>query len=213
MIALDQFADASGSGVSLSVTLPGNSTAGNLYAAWGNDDNVITMTDNASTPNTYTVIGTDSAFLTTLLYAKNITVPVTGATTMTATHAGGGFAIGLVEFSGADESAPLDKSASAHGSGSPLSSGTMTPSVNGELVYGVIATPGGFGYSPGAGFTNLNNISNMASGDQYLVQSTAAAITVNCTFSIGGVTWGVVAATFKPAGGVVGDVIFDNMNF
>ena len=196
----------------LLLTLPGASTRGNFYGFWTNGNPPTSVTDNAVPPNTNNVIASLNDL--NLYYAENINVPLTGPTTITIAYAGVVFmSAGVTEWSGVALTGALDQSISTSGSGSPLSSGNMSPTTAGQLILGAISTPGGYGYAPSGGFTTYNNLNNMEEGDQALIQATAAPIAITCTFSSGGVTWTVIGATFKAASGIiVPSVAFDSMN-
>ena len=204
-------------GGTVNLTLPGASLPGNFYALWVANGPATSVTDNASPPNTYQLIYFDTTWQFGLYYSEDISVPISGDTTLTVTQTDGGqMILGIMEFSGVALTSALDQSAHADGSGSPLSSGNMTPSLNGELIVAAITNPGGFGFAPGPGFTNLNEQNGFAWCDEYEVLTGGAGtpVAATATFSVGGVTWGVIAATFKPAGATqASNAIFDSMDF
>jgi hypothetical protein len=79
----------------------------------------------------------------------------------------------------------------------------VTPSVNGELVYGVVIIGGAGGnvFTPGTGFTvvNSNFGNNWYDIDQILVGGSGTPLAVNGTLG-SSASWAAIAATFEPGG-------------
>jgi hypothetical protein len=102
--------------------------------------------------------------------------------------------IHVSEWSGLASVSPVDQTASATGTGTNVSSGLQTTSLNGELLFGygwVFNTASG-----GAGFTPISLVNGDL--DEYEIQ--AAAGSVAATFTQASGTWFAAMATFKPAG-------------
>jgi uncharacterized repeat protein (TIGR01451 family) len=98
------------------------------------------------------------------------------------------------EWSGLAAVSPVDRTASATGTGTTVSSGPRATTANGELVFGygwVLNTA-----SAGAGFTPITRVN----GDltEYQIQSSAGSVAATFTQTSG--TWFALMATFKPAG-------------
>ena len=117
-----------------------------------------------------------------------------GACTVTASWSGSASGeIHQAEYAGAATSSPLDQTGTgAASSGTTATTGSLTPSVPGELLWGWC----GFlnTGSVGSGYTQVNNSNGNLS--EYQVQTTAATTQVSW-----GTTGGYVcvAAAFKPA--------------
>jgi hypothetical protein len=118
-----------------------------------------------------------------------------GANTVTLTPAiAAALEVHISEWTGLATPSPVDQTASANGTGTPVSSGVATTTVNGELIFGYT-----FLYNTataGAGFTPLSLVNGDL--DEYQVQSTAGSIAATFTQTSG--TWFALMATFKPAG-------------
>jgi hypothetical protein len=119
---------------------------------------------------------------------------VGGPNTVTLTQGGFGAAmeIHISEWSGVDKVSPLDQTSFARGTGTLASSGAITPSMNGELIFG-------YGFvnqdaSSGAGFTPLSFVNGDL--DEYQIQTIAAPVAA--TFTQESDTWFAMVASFKP---------------
>jgi hypothetical protein len=200
-----QLVQALEGGGTTTFTLNNPSTKGNFYLVWILGNTATSITDNASPPNTYVFISdtNGSGSPLSLYYAEDINVPSSGPTTFTANTGGGGVFFGVLEYSGVSWNAGIDQQATASGSTTSVSSGNMTPSVNGELVYGVVIIGGGGGnvFTPGTGFVvaNSNFGNNWYDIDQILVGGSGTPLAVNGTLSSAS-AWGCIAATFEPGG-------------
>src|SRR2546422_849983 len=109
--------------------------------------------------------------------------------------------IAIHEYSGVATTSALDQQNGATGNSSSPSSGSVTPSVNGELIFGWTANSFGVNsYTAGTGFTQRqSDLAFYASEDQ--VQGTAGAI--SATWAQGGSSaqWAAKVLAFKAAGG------------
>lgn len=158
---------------------PSAVTAGNLICSnSGNDSSGGgTTTGITDTPgNTYTVNQASANNVTAAQridahYAKNI---LGGTCSVTAT-----FSASVVfrhvhasEYSGAETAAPLDQSLGGTGNGTP-SSGNVTTTTNGQLIYGC---EGNASTGAGSGFTPLAAGANYDNRSEYQIQSVAGAI-------------------------------------
>jgi hypothetical protein len=198
------------------ITFPNPSTPGNFYAVWIANTEASSITDNASpSSNTYTLVAHDATMNISLYYAENIAVPVSGPTTISANGVGGGLNfIACVEFSGVASVGALDQQADGDGTGIAISSGNVTPSANGELIYAIMKTSGGSPLTPGSGFTIANSNPSNGLWDEYQVLTGGAGTPIAGTASLNSsATWAIIAATFEPAAtGAPSSVIFDSMN-
>src|SRR6185503_18526020 len=86
-----------------------------------------------------------------------------------------------------------DQTAVASGFGTAASSGSRTPTANGELIFGYTFI--GNSATQGAGFTPLTLVNGDL--DEYLIQASAGPIDATFTQSSG--NWFVLMATFRPA--------------
>ncbi|MCU1270103.1 MAG: repeat/fibronectin type domain protein [Acidobacteriaceae bacterium] len=184
-------------GLNISATFPSNNTAGNFLIVAGTaarPGSTLTITDTLG--NTYIpAIGpvTDSNQKVTayIWYVPNCKG---GANTVTLTPStADALEIHVTEWSGIAISSSLDQTASAAGTGTAASSGSMTTTLNGELI---------FGYTfllntavAGNGFTGISLVNGDL--DEYQIQSTAGPIAATFTQTSG--TWLALMATFEPA--------------
>ena len=202
----------------VTITTPNPSTPGNCYLVWIANTSPTSVTDNASpSSNTYILAVHDTTSNISLYYAENINVPTSGPTTISANGVGGGLNfIAFLEFSGVAATGALDQATSANGTGTAASGGSMTPSANGELVFGMFQFPAvGTSFTPGPGFTVAN--SNFSNGldDEYDVLVGGAGTPISASATLGSsVSWVAIGATFKPAAVTpTSNVIFDSMDF
>ncbi len=194
-------------------TFASNVTAGNLIIVSvgmniGTAGTVVSVTDTQS--NTYTLIGgtfNSTNCRTDMYYAKNITggtniVKVVGSTT-SANHMN----FFAHEYSGADTTAPLDKSATGTGQTGAVStlgtSGTTaTTTTSNELLFCAINLLANANGTVGSGWTNRGTAAFTTSvifGEDLLVSSTGAYAG---TFSSAGVVnYAAMIATFAQAAG------------
>jgi RHS repeat-associated protein len=159
---------------------------------------VSTVTDNKG--NTYTKVadaknGTDHA---AIYYAKN----VTGGSTFTITSNAGG-TIAAHEYSGIATSTPLDKTASSTGTGTVLSSGTVTVGNDHEVYFAVgWSDNSGDTWTAGSGYTlrqqetDNNTWERLATEDAILSSASTSVARFTVTTSD---SWAAAIATFKPS--------------
>jgi len=174
-------------------------TAGNMNVVvigWNNATGTVTsVTDTAG--NTYQIAAplTRSATQSqAIYYAKNI---AGGANTVTVVlSATSSFPdLRAMEYSGLDQTSPLDTSASATGGVTTASSGPLTTTFASSLIVGAGTTPGSFS-AAGAGFTQriITADSNIAEDRNVTsIGSYSATAAVNNT-------WVMQAVAFKAAG-------------
>lgn len=192
-------------GVSAHGTSSGIDTTGADFIAivvsrYVGDSGATAPTD--SKGNTWTAC-TDAAGASTgcrIWYANNPTV----GSGHTFTSPGSYGVVTAIAFSGVKSSGALDQEASnSAASGTSISSGSVTPSENGEVVIsgiaggvsGSMAIDGGFSIAGQLGFAVGNNQSG---GGAYLVQTTAAA--ANPSWSWSGSAYNATAvASFRSA--------------
>jgi hypothetical protein len=174
-------------------------TAHNLivaYVVWGNTSiSGVSDTNNGS----YAAIGSPvswngGAQNAQIFYMKNI---AGGANTVTATFgASTNSDLYIFEYQGLDQTSPLDQNTSGSGTGTALSSGAVTTTVDSELIFG-----GGMstfaGASAGSGFTSRLTDFNGITED--LVTTGAGSNTATASTSTSG-NWVMNIATFKAAG-------------
>lgn len=101
--------------------------------------------------------------------------------------------IHVSEWTGLATTSPVDQTASATGTGTAASSGQLTTTANGELIFGytfLFNTA-----TAGTGFTGITLVNGDL--DEYQVQSNAGPIAATFTQTSG--TWFALLATFKPA--------------
>ncbi len=91
---------------------------------------------------------------------------------------------------------PLDVTASATGNSSSASSGSATPTVNGDLIYGFIGFRDG-SVSAGSGFTSRTILSAVTIAED---QPQTVAASIAATATSGASPWGALMATFKSTG-------------
>lgn len=166
-----------------------------------------TPTVSDSKSNTWTSLTAQSSTgqsQTQILYCNAPTVGSGHTFTLTSTshHP----AIGVLAFTDTASSSPFDvENGSSTTGATSLSSGSITPSVDREIIVvacGTASASGNSFISPSNGFTmavmyNLNNNVNYEFGFGYLVQQTAAPI--NSTWSIDSSrAMQAVIASFKP---------------
>jgi hypothetical protein len=194
---------------SIAATFGSNVTAGNLLVAF------VAASTNAGTAITFSSTGsptwvtTSSAFeagaqlVYAIGYCKNAP---SGATTITATFAGSYTlrSIFIVEYSGADTTAPLDQF-TAGKSTAPVTNPTddaMVTTQNGDLIvalgtYRAATSPA----SVGAGYTLIGDDSAVAKlFTEEQIQSAAGSIAATFNVTGGSLASGIMSASFKCSG-------------
>lgn len=134
---------------------------------------------------------------TTLFFSVNPTV----GTGHTFSGVGGYIAMMVSSWSNVATTSPLDQQNGNTGSGvSTLTTGSVTPTVNKELLLACISTGNSVLASIDNGFTITDLVTNGTSengGSAYLVQTTAGAINPQWSLSVAGDSAAVIG-TFKP---------------
>lgn len=129
-------------------------------------------------------------------------------------------AVGMVAFSGADTSPFDQQNTNTNGTGTPLTTGSVTPGVNGELLIAGLAL-GGTTLTPAIdssytlqGSVNATPGVTYGVGVAYLVQTTAAASNPSWSWAGGSTNCVAEIATFKvaAASGVTGTSATTNAN-
>jgi hypothetical protein len=176
-----------------------------LVACAGWTDTTITLNSVTSSPsntwNSTTDINNSGKVRIQCYYAMNV---ASGTTTVTFNFSASvNWEIAIHEYSGVATTSALDQQNGATGNSSSPSSGSVTPSVDGELIFGWTANSFGVNsYTAGSGFTQRqSDLGFYASEDQ--AQGTAGAI--SATWGQGGTTaqWAAKVLTFKATGGAV----------
>ncbi len=188
----------------MSVSFTSNNTAGNFLIVAGSAARPAgTLSISDTLGNSYsTAFGpvTDTT-QDVAIYIWYVPICKGGANTVTITPSGtAALEIHVSEWSGIATVSPVDQTASATGTGTSVSSGAMTTTMNGELVFGygwVFNTA-----SAGTGFTPISLINGDL--DEYQVQGTAGSVAATFTQTSG--TWFALMATFKPAPGGTGSI-------
>ncbi len=134
-------------------------------------------------------------------YAKNVSA---GAVTDVAT-------ISILEYSGADTSAPLDQHATFNKQNNPgagagaITTSSVTTTANGEIVAGFMFSDrtGVVGYTAGSGYTTRDTYTSSMGIGEDQIQSSAGAITATATQDYSDAQTDNFSAivTFKAAGG------------
>jgi chitodextrinase len=193
-----QKANAFGSVSSANISFGSATTAGDLVIVgiyFGPSSSIVSVTD--SQANLYTQIGTALSSPTNkqrsaLFYAKNIKG---GSDTVTvllnAVPQSPGLGIYIFEYKGVDTVSPLDGNAQAAGSSSSVSSGNLTTTVSGDLLFGFCVSDSTC--SRGSGFTARSTSEGNLGEDKTLTAAgtTSAIATANAP-------WTMITAAFKP---------------
>jgi hypothetical protein len=192
-----------GTATSSSLAFNANNGAGHFIAVViraGGSGSGLTVTD--ARANTYRqaarfASGTDH--VGAIYYAENIgggantvTVSVSSASTLR-------FAI--LEYAGVAASSSLDRAVTAVGTGTSASSGTLTTTVNGDLLLGAITMNDNVNVVPGAGYTIRESIPLLPATKAIAedrVQPTAGTASATGTLSVAA-AWGAGLAAFKRA--------------
>src|SRR2546426_3960277 len=201
-----QGTDTSGTSASPSISFPSAVLNHSLLVACaGWTTTSITLNSVTSSPsntwNSTTDANNSGNLRIQCYYAMNA---ASGTTTVTFNFSASvNWEIAIHEYSGVATTSALDQQNGATGNSSSPSSGSVTPSVNGELIFAW--TTNSFGvnsYTAGSGFTlRQSDLAFYASEDQ--VQGTAGAI--SATWAQGGSSaqWAAKVLTFKATGGAV----------
>jgi len=196
-------------------TFASANTAGNcIIVAFKFSDNAAFVSLADSRGNTYTQCGAEFDNTTlrvrSRIYAAYNIAGGTNTVTLTiSTAPTDDIRLWIAEFSGLATSAANDLNAGQNGtagSGGSMTSTSVTPSANGELIFGFFV-PGSGPVSAGSGFTAISTSGGNLT--EYLVQATAASIAATGTDSFGpGDPYTGKVATFKPPGGAAPSVLY-----
>jgi hypothetical protein len=202
--------DVSGRGyASFSATFPAGTTSGSaivIGVTYGNSNPTITASD--SQGNTYAqALSTYDAGHNqgcAILYATN--TRGNASDTVTVNFSGGGVAylgLGIHEYSGVAASSVLDGTVGGKGNSGSPSSGSVTTTANGDLIFSCGAEDGigsGDTFTAGSGFTKRVDLGAAAAyADEDRVQATAGSIAATWTLSPSS-SWVTNMAAFKAAG-------------
>ena len=177
-----------------SATVAGDLIVVGVY--FGKPSSIASVTD--SQGNTYTQIGSvvvapGGMQSTALFYAKNI---FGGAETVTVSLNGvpqfPGLAIYIFEYKGINRVDPLDGNAQAAGTSSLASSGNITTTVAGDLLFGFCVSDSSC--TAGSGFIARSRFENNLGEDETL--SNPGSYSATATSNAG---WTMQAAAFKPS--------------
>lgn len=208
-ITLVQATSGQANGVaSLSHKFASANTAGNLIIAFvrmSSTSQTVSVTD--SVANVYTdavaQVQSSDGHQTHIFYAKNIkggSNTVTAKFSSTNNHPW----LAIFEYSGVSTTAPLDRTSSAQGSGTSVSSGTTAQTqAAGELLFSGLGLPSSstVTMTPGSGYvleqSDTTSPGSRAATEQGVVSSVGA---FSATYSLsGGANWSAVLATFSAA--------------
>src|SRR4051794_24710617 len=197
--------EVSGSGSSVTPTLPAASTAGHLLVATTVDLNSGCTTDNFTVPAGWVQAASvcrGSTGPLILWYRPNAPAGITSVTFGTGSN-GSNPRAQLTEYSGVATVNPLDEvgTRSSTTSSTTLAVTTAgTVSAAGELAVTGFATGAGLStYAPGSGWTSLNNDPGDGFDSDYRVGPPSGSTLTESATSSPQTTWGAVIATFVPA--------------
>jgi hypothetical protein len=194
-----------------------NNTAGNwiaVVARAGKSGQVFTVSD--SLHNTYRMaaqfnvtVDTPNGDTLGVFYAENI---AGGANTVTVADSisGNTLRLAILEYSGVAHSNSLDAVIAGQGTNASPNSGTVTTSMNGDLLFGAAMTAGPATYTSGPGykieeFVPAEPNAKLIAEDQ--IQATAGTASVSATLGASD-HWGAILAAFKPGNaGITGPTI------
>jgi hypothetical protein len=192
-----------GSASTASISFKAETTAGDLVIVgiyFGPSSSISSVTD--SQTNVYTQIGTALNSPTkkqsaALFYAKKIKG---GSDTVTvqlnAVPESPGLGISIFEYKGVDTISPLDGNAQAAGSSRTVSSGNLTTTVAGDLLFGFCVSDSKC--HKGEGFKTKDN--DDRSIGEYKILDAAGTTSVTASAND---PWTIQAAAFKPVGTTV----------
>ncbi len=144
----------------------------------------------------------DAPFLNVLYSVFTAPVTATGTPTITATFGAATTkrVIHAAAFSGGLTSGPVDQNNNGSAAtGTVITSGTMTPTQDNELIWGMAGDSNNTPAVAGA-FTSLAAEGNWQTRTEYLIQTTATGVTTNYTALVSA-PWSTIGVTFKVAGG------------
>jgi len=203
--------DASGAGhTSFSATFGSATTSGNTIifgVTFCGANPTITATDSQGNTYTEAIRTYDSGHSqgSAIFYSTNITG---GQSTTVLVQFGDGvayLALGIHEYSGIATVTPLDGTSGTLGNGTSLSSGGITTTANGDLIFSAaVEDSAGSGdtLTAGSGFVRRVDLADAAAyADEDQIQSLAGTISASWTLSPPGLDWIADVAAFKAASG------------
>jgi uncharacterized repeat protein (TIGR01451 family) len=197
-----------GTTTSGSLAFPQANTAGNFIAVAiraGRQGQSFTVTDTRG--NTYRralqVNETLDTVTLGVYYAENIAGGV-NTVTVSDTLTGGTLRFSIFEYSGIATSNALDGTpVMAEGTSGTPSSGSITTSAAGDLIFGMVSTADNATYTAGSGFTLEQQVPGVGAAKLAVVdriQPAAGAIAATATISPSQ-AWGAAVAAFRRSGG------------
>lgn len=174
-----------------------NAVTGNLIVVGTRGVNITAMSDTAG--NTYTKIayyaGAGSTNIT-FWYAKNITGNASNIVTATFASSTGYYNITVVQYSGIDQTSPLDVYDTAQGTGTSVTSGAFTTTNANDLILCYASTNSIIsGYSAGSGFTLRDN-GALGAFQEKIVSTIQTSTTASMSHS-NSVSWAFATMAFK----------------
>jgi hypothetical protein len=109
--------------------------------------------------------------------------------------------IGVITFTGVDQTTPLGTMASAIGTDNNLATVNVSSAAN-ELVLGVVSAENANSLTVGAGQTEYWNVVSPAADDEYGAGSTepgASTVTISWTLGVSNQEWAIAGVPIKPA--------------
>jgi hypothetical protein len=175
-----------------------------VAVGFNNSTSTITsVTDSAG--NVYQLadpLTSSSGFSQAIYYAKNIKAATAGSNVVKVlfSNAVPYPDIRVAEYSGLDPASPLDTAASAAGTGAAASSGNLTTSGAGELIFGAGYTSGVFLGGTNNGFTSriITPMDSDIAGDKSAATPGTYTATANLSYAA---IWVMQAAAFRVASG------------
>ena len=190
-----------GSSNSLSLSFPANTVAGDLLlVAFDYDMSAIPSSVTDSQGNVFTAVGSQltspGGARSRVYYAKNIKG---GADTVTVNLSAnsGWLELYLNEYSGADQTNPIDAQAGASGSAGAVSSGNATTTAASDVIYGYCV--GDWVCTAGSGFATRSNFHGNLIEDKLAGNAGTYAATGSATNG-----WTMQMVALKPASSVAG---------
>ncbi len=161
-----------------------------------------TVTDNQS-GNTYSPLtrknSSDANSGVQWFYAKNVNASGTFTITVHFATNVSSVAAAISEWSGCDTTSPFDVENTNGGTGTAVTTGSMTPANANSLYVGVMGTTAG-NVSIGEALTKIAERENGGTGAVIAVEYTVSSGAINPGWTMGSsVTWAACGATFKPA--------------
>ena len=186
---------------SLSLSFPSNTTAGDIILiAFDYDMNTVPSSVIDSQGNLFTAVGnqltSSGGTRSRVYYAKSIKG---GADTVTVNLSGTSswIELYLAEYSGIDQTNPIDAQAGASGNTGAVSSGNVTTTVAGDVIYGFCM--GDWNCTAGSGFAARSNFNGNLIEDKLAGNAGSYAATGSANKG-----WTIQVVALKPASSGVG---------